>query len=537
MLGYSLGSFRCIIGSSFGIVQGPWEEIPFHRPTTCNITFAATTPPLSDLPSNHQKRDDPTSWWHALFENYVHELIQSTVELKDLSRANKASTRSDQELREQFRSALLKSLVTKENCNCPENNETMTARARTTTAVEREQLDGSHARKTTGPVAKPEKEVAAPFLRQRRIHASLNHFSGIGRIDRKDFNSIIDSGLPLFLNNPTARNDVMILYGPQRTLPDHDPDNGTVFSGSDNVIPAQEAVKNCRQLAIIHLKNNDRGNCWAFVPGQESFHIQKWLRVGREKHSQLNTTLPLRLVSRGYDRRSGSQYPNMPNTHDSKRHRLWLGEFLLHVDELLAEILPMIARIAVNKKVIFMITNAGQSTIFLNFVCAAKSRGLDISKILVFVLDKESKDLVERLGMAAYYNEKFFGVLPSTDGNYADDNFSMVVVAKIMAGYLMSLSGYDFLYQDVDIVWYKDPLKFFENSTLADPDFDIYFQVRSVLASDKEATMEPITNCRVHVLLHCYSYRMMSISTYGSSHGGPIVAFILLEAMARPECS
>ena len=41
----------------------------------------------------------------------------------------------------------------------------------------------------------------------------------------------------------------------------------------------------------------------------------------------------------------------------------------------------------------------------LNFVCAAKSRGLDLSAVLVFATDKETKDLAEGLGLVAFYDE------------------------------------------------------------------------------------------------------------------------------------
>jgi Nucleotide-diphospho-sugar transferase len=35
---------------------------------------------------------------------------------------------------------------------------------------------------------------------------------------------------------------------------------------------------------------------------------------------------------------------------------------------------------------------------------------------------------------------------------------------------------YDVLFQDVDVVWYKNPLEFFQDNSTSMYDFDIYFQ-------------------------------------------------------------
>ena len=38
------------------------------------------------------------------------------------------------------------------------------------------------------------------------------------------------------------------------------------------------------------------------------------------------------------------------------------------------------------------------------------------------------------------------------------------------------LLDYDVLFQDVDVVWYKNPLEFFHDNSTSMYDFDIYFQ-------------------------------------------------------------
>jgi len=38
------------------------------------------------------------------------------------------------------------------------------------------------------------------------------------------------------------------------------------------------------------------------------------------------------------------------------------------------------------------------------------------------------------------------------------------------------MMGYDVLFQDVDVVWYKNPLPFFQDKSSAMYNFDVYFQ-------------------------------------------------------------
>ena len=50
-----------------------------------------------------------------------------------------------------------------------------------------------------------------------------------------------------------------------------------------------------------------------------------------------------------------------------------------------------------------------------------------------------------------------------------------MMMAKVYCVHLVNMLGYDLLFQDVDVVWYKDPIPFFHNKELAG-DYDLYFQ-------------------------------------------------------------
>jgi len=43
--------------------------------------------------------------------------------------------------------------------------------------------------------------------------------------------------------------------------------------------------------------------------------------------------------------------------------------------------------------------------------------------------------------------------------------FVAMMMAKVICVQVVSMLGYDFLFQDVDIVWYSNPLDYFHNET------------------------------------------------------------------------
>mmetsp|Transcript_11725 Transcript_11725/g.11234 ORF Transcript_11725/g.11234 Transcript_11725/m.11234 type:complete len:256 (-) Transcript_11725:216-983(-) len=57
---------------------------------------------------------------------------------------------------------------------------------------------------------------------------------------------------------------------------------------------------------------------------------------------------------------------------------------------------------------------------------------------------------------------------------YGDKIFSKMMVAKTLCVQLINMLGYDLIFQDVDIVWWRNPLEYFENHSK--DGYDMYFQ-------------------------------------------------------------
>jgi hypothetical protein len=81
--------------------------------------------------------------------------------------------------------------------------------------------------------------------------------------------------------------------------------------------------------------------------------------------------------------------------------------------------------------------------------------------------------LAEGLGLTAFYDEVKFGKTPSAAAEeYGDSVFNKMMEAKVMCFHMASMLGYDILFQDVDMIWYQDPLPYFHDEKL--PYADIY---------------------------------------------------------------
>ena len=122
-----------------------------------------------------------------------------------------------------------------------------------------------------------------------------------------------------------------------------------------------------------------------------------------------------------------------------------------------------------------MVCNFGQSELLANFICSAKARKIDISSVLLFATDNETYLLAKSLGITAYDVQDAFGNMPTSAARvYGDRTFQGMMLSKVYCVHLVNALGYDVLFQDVDVVWYRNPIDFFYSPQ--SNDFDFYFQ-------------------------------------------------------------
>ena len=242
--------------------------------------------------------------------------------------------------------------------------------------------------------------------RKRRIPESMKKIAdGIARTSKDEFIKLFDFGIP-YDRPQTDMADVLLLYQSERALPDKLREN-TVWDTGDDIpyVDASQATENCDQMNVVLTKLPDNNpQCIAIMANYQSYHIQRWMRLP-EAGGGLNNRAPLRIVSRG-DAGNGRKSYKPPRQEDIRATFDMLRTYLESLDDVLARLKPLAKRVAKNNTIIVMTCNFGQSELLMNFACSAKARGFDLSNVLVFVTDIETKEVVERLGLAAFFDEK-----------------------------------------------------------------------------------------------------------------------------------
>ena len=307
---------------------------------------------------------------------------------------------------------------------------------------------------------------------------SISHFAeGLARVSNVDLMETIDFGVPINQNSKGL--DALILYTNEESLPmDQKLKSAVRYEDPTRPLPllsAKLATETCDVLNVIMTDNADNvRQCTALIGGQyRNYHIQHWMRR-QDDSGGLDASMPLKLTSRGWTVPGRQEMP-APTAKHAQDHQVRLRTYLNEIDNIKSRLKETLEKIKNTKTIVIMTCNFGQSELLINFVCSARARGFDLHNLLVFPTDKETHDLAEAMGLITFYEEKMMASIPKKASMlYGSPDFSAFMFAKVLCVQLVNELGYDLLFQDADIVWYKDPLGFFQNESL--PQFDMYFQ-------------------------------------------------------------
>jgi Nucleotide-diphospho-sugar transferase len=332
------------------------------------------------------------------------------------------------------------------------------------------------------------------------------YLTTMGRISKENISNYLDLGVPVEELKPGHYSRESL---PNRFLPNQGKEYSTrrearlaqnkpwfppsMIEFKDESLgaanPAEEAFSNCQQLNVIYREmSNFIGQCTAIVPQYESYYIQKYLRVAEDEDdpsqemvsSDPADRFPLRVVSRNH-LLTGLKHQFVPPSSE-KTKEAWdlISQFQDSLDDVLTDLRPILQRIAIQNTVVVMVANFGHAELLMNFVCAARARSIEISNVVVFTTDQETANIVTGLGLTAYFDERNFGGIPAEAARrYGDARFVAMMMAKVLCVIGPSILGYNLLFQDVDIVWYSNPLQsFFQNRTFRPmlDQFDVFFQ-------------------------------------------------------------
>lgn len=300
-----------------------------------------------------------------------------------------------------------------------------------------------------------------------------NFVQGFGFADRKEFARLFDSGVPLDKSGH-GNDQVVMLYSDPGAMPDR---NATIvkYQNGWEGVSAKDATKNCRNLHIVYTSEGRKQQCVAVMAQYESYHLQKFMRIAnseRQSERVVDMDLPMRFVNRNMQL-NGEKGISPPNPSQTKAFWKFLSKYLNSLDDVLEELKPIAKSVASNNKhrtIVVMVCNFGHSEMLVNFVCNAHAKGEETSaglkNILVFSTDLQTHELVQSLGLNSFHSPAIFGDTPEEAATeYGDKIYSKIMGTKIYCVQLISILGYDLLFQDVDLVWYKDPVPWFHRDT------------------------------------------------------------------------
>ena len=226
---------------------------------------------------------------------------------------------------------------------------------------------------------------------------------GAVRTNAKEFSQQYHAGIPLEEN---ATPEVLLLYNHPPSLP---------HSTNQNDIPLlspTNATASCDLMYAVYVQKPKIHvrQCLALVPHHDDGAIfaQAFRRTqinAQTKQRTISTTKPLRPVGNGFGH-DGREWFTPPTHVETQFHYQMIHTYLEHQSEILQKVGGILKRIAKDHTVAALTTNKGYSTLLTNFVCQARARGIDLSHILVFATDAETRQLAEGLGLNAYYEEK-----------------------------------------------------------------------------------------------------------------------------------
>jgi hypothetical protein len=250
--------------------------------------------------------------------------------------------------------------------------------------------------------------------------------AGAALVDRSSFIQQYDIGVPWDIPNKAGNDQVMLFYTHPDTLPataTTDPRKLPMFSDS------QSATQNCLEMQVVLIKPERKGQCVSIVGQWESFHVHHFTRLppAKDSNNAVHRKFPMQYVSK-YQQPNGRS-PGLPAAQTLlDDYGPILKDYLERLPSILERLKPLAQQAAGSgNTIVVMVCNFGQSELFLNFVCSAKARNLDLSRVLLFATDDEMMALAETWGVTAFAVGDDFGEMPKKAARaYGDKVFAGV---------------------------------------------------------------------------------------------------------------
>eukprot|EP00588_Corethron_pennatum_P024988 CAMPEP_0194333788 /NCGR_PEP_ID=MMETSP0171-20130528/63946_1 /TAXON_ID=218684 /ORGANISM="Corethron pennatum, Strain L29A3" /LENGTH=621 /DNA_ID=CAMNT_0039096165 /DNA_START=31 /DNA_END=1896 /DNA_ORIENTATION=- len=297
---------------------------------------------------------------------------------------------------------------------------------------------------------------------------------GLSRVNRREFMETHDYGWPL----PESDHTEALILHQKHASPE--PTDGAGKDGPSGIpyySKVEDATANCGEMLVVPMdKGGDQNKCFVLLSGFPSYHVARFVRgQGDTTIRKLDKVEKLRHIGRGVKGKVVNFAP--PKKSQIEKNWFALSRYIAAKDVAHSRLKKILKSVAKDNTVIVMVCNIGQAVLLANFVCHGRRHGFPLDNVLLFSTDMKTHRLATSLGITSYFDEENFGHLPEKEAEaYGDPIFTQMMFAKVLTVQMVNYLGYDLLFQDVDMVWYKNPLELFHKETGPLAEYDMLFQ-------------------------------------------------------------
>lgn len=161
-------------------------------------------------------------------------------------------------------------------------------------------------------------------------------------------------------------------------------------------------------------------------------------------------------------------FNNVANDQGRKKLADKMGKLLLNLDSLESYVINrLLARgLQPGSDVVVMVVNAGEMDLLANFACSCQAHNISMRNMMVFSGSDDVLPLIESFGAMGFYHQPTFAdVSRNASYEYLDRIFIDMMWYKSFSVWLLLKLQYNVLFQDVDLVWYRDPVHYFRTAS------------------------------------------------------------------------
>lgn len=229
----------------------------------------------------------------------------------------------------------------------------------------------------------------------------------------------------------------------------------------------QHIPASCHELAVI-VSQASPGRCLLVAESKDGATY----RVSRREHDG-DKWRPISRIRESKQR--------MPTERTRTRARHLAVRLLSKLADVEAKLEPILAEAAKHTEpayaetsnskgaVLVMCINSGNFDLLLNFVLSAQClANLDVRNLVVFAADELADRALKAARITTFRHDALGDFSGEAARNYGDHQFVEMMWLKITCVFLVNHLGYDALFQDADLVWWRSPWPYFADRPYID---------------------------------------------------------------------